>query len=50
MIEQADEWMRSQTIREPAHMTSVYAPGSVPIRGVNPMTTREDPDSRDRHG
>jgi hypothetical protein len=30
LVTEADQWMREQTIRDPARMTSVYAPGFTP--------------------
>jgi hypothetical protein len=40
LVSEADAWMRAQTIRDPAHMTSVYAPGlAVSNDGNEPSTS-----------
>jgi hypothetical protein len=40
LIAEADGWMRTQTIRDPAHMTSIYAPG-LPVGNKDKASTNE---------
>jgi hypothetical protein len=49
LVSESDRWMREQTIRDPAHMTSIYAPG-LPVGNdrVEPSTTQRT--SRRRRG
>ena len=43
LITQADQWMHAQTIRDPARMTSVYAPGYTPSEGCDGDSRTTDP-------
>jgi serine/threonine protein kinase/tetratricopeptide (TPR) repeat protein len=46
LINEADQWMRKQTIRDPARMTSVYAPGLTPSSGSDEDSNTSSKDSR----
>jgi hypothetical protein len=46
LVSQADQWMRDQTIREPARMTNVYAPGFTPSGGQSEDSRTWEPGSK----
>ena len=46
LVTEADQWMRDQTIRDPARMTNVYAPGFTPGGDCSADSQTSSSDSR----